>query len=68
MAWDLRSRKRLRRSVILAALTFACLYVGISWATAERLTRGEALRRSSRCDFDRAAAEARFDVLIGAAA
>lgn len=38
----------------------------ISAATAERLARGEALRRRSRQPFDRAAAEARFDSLLAA--
>jgi beta-N-acetylhexosaminidase len=33
---------------------------------AARLARGEALRLASRCDFDRAEAEARFDLLTGA--
>ena len=37
-------------------------------AAAARLVRGEALRRASRRDFDRRAAEARFDALIGAMA
>ena len=40
----------------------------ISTATAARLARGEALRRGSRRDFDRTAAEARFDSLTGAMA
>jgi len=39
MAWDLRSTRFRRRTAILAVLAFACLYVGISWVTAERLTR-----------------------------
>jgi beta-N-acetylhexosaminidase len=34
-------------------------------ATAARLARAEALRRASHRDFDRAAAEARFDALLG---
>ena len=37
-------------------------------AAGARLARGEALRRTSRRDFDRRAAEARFDVLVGAMA
>jgi beta-N-acetylhexosaminidase len=37
-------------------------------AAAARLARGEALRRTSRRDFDRGAAEARFDALVGAMA
>jgi beta-N-acetylhexosaminidase len=36
----------------------------ISAETAERLARGEALRRRSRQPFDRAAAESRFDALL----
>ncbi len=40
----------------------------ISPATAQRLARGEALRLAARRDFDRRAAEARFDALIGAVA
>jgi len=38
----------------------------ISAATAVRLARGEAMRLASRRDFDRAAAEARFDALTAA--
>jgi beta-N-acetylhexosaminidase len=40
----------------------------VSAATAERLARAEALRRSSLRPFDRAAAEARLDALIAAGA
>ncbi len=40
----------------------------LSPATAARLARGEALRRQAGRDFDRAAAEARFDTLTGAMA
>jgi beta-N-acetylhexosaminidase len=35
---------------------------------AARLARGDKLRRASRRDFDRRAAEARFDAMIGALA
>jgi beta-N-acetylhexosaminidase len=37
----------------------------ISAETAARLTRGETMRLAARRDFDRGAAEARFDALIG---
>jgi beta-N-acetylhexosaminidase len=40
----------------------------ISPETAQRLAQGEALRLALRQDFDRSAAEARFDALIGAVA
>jgi len=40
----------------------------ITDAAAARIARGEALRQASRRDFDRRAAEARFDALIGVAA
>jgi beta-N-acetylhexosaminidase len=40
----------------------------ISPETAQRLAQGEALRLAAHRDFDRSAAEARFDALIGAVA
>jgi len=40
----------------------------ISEETASRLARGETMRLAARRDFDRGAAEARFDALVGAVA
>jgi hypothetical protein len=40
----------------------------ISGETAARLARGEAMRLAARREFDRGAAEARFDSLIGVVA